>query len=202
MQKLVLYAAVALFSGITVSTTRSETTAEWGKSKLQGLFESAQYVAGSVKDTASSVMSGLAGGDGPENQYCTDDSCDMHEFEPAPSVTVTAGGDGVQLEEKPDTSTQHWNVFSTITDYVTTVKDTVKFTVYKKAGEFADTVYETVDDFAERVRYVFREEFNYFLEVLWESAVGTNPANGESICFAPFVCVTIALFMRSIFSLL
>ena len=44
--------------------------------------------------------------------------------------------------------------------------------------------YSAVEDFSERVRSVFREEFSSFLEVMWESAVGTDPANGRTVLYA------------------
>ena len=104
-----------------------------------------------------------------DSQYCTEDDC--------------PGEDNTVIEV--DSSTQRWNVFSTIQDTLTSVKDTIKYNVYKTGegiynttAEFAEEVYTTVADFSERVRVVFREEFNSFLEVLWERAIGTDPANG------------------------
>ena len=66
------------------------------------------------------------------------------------------------MESTDDNSApQKWTVFSTIQDAFTTVKDNIKYNVNKKS------------DYADNIRSVFREEFTYFLETLWEKTVGT-----------------------------
>ena len=125
---------------------------------------------------AAALLLGRAssGGD-PGSEYCTrDDGC----------PESPRGGE--ELATAGDASAQKWNIFSAISDAVTSVKDSVKYTVYKTAErvyntttKFAENVYVAVEDFTERVRRVFREEFSTFLEVLWESSVGTNPADGR-----------------------
>ena len=106
----------------------------------------------------------------PDDQYCSEDGCP---------------GEHNALETASESSTQSWNIFSTITDTLTSLKDTVVYNLYKKSeeiynktAEFAEKVYSRISEFAEQVRVVFQEEFNNFLEVLWERAVGTDPAKG------------------------
>ena len=97
-----------------------------------------------------------------------------------------------------DGSAQSWNIFSAIDDF----KDALKYTAYKKlegmyntTAKIADNIYSAVEDFSERVRSVFREEFSSFLEVMWESAVGTDPANGRTVLYS------IQIFKEEVFLL-
>ena len=93
-----------------------------------------------------------------------------------------------KLKTTGDASAQGWILLSAISDTITSVKDTIQYNAYRAAegvynttAEFAENMYETIESFSERVRLVFREEFNSFLEIIWESALGTNPANGSKI---------------------
>ena len=54
---------------------------------------------------------------------------------------------------------QFWNILSTIQKYLTKIKDTIVRNINKKAKE----VYEKLEDFADRVRTVFYEEFGSFI---------------------------------------
>ena len=75
------------------------------------------------------------------------------------------------MESTDDNSApQKWTVFSTIQDAFTTVKDNIKYNVYKKTSDFADNI-----------RSMFREEFTYFLETLWEKTVGMPSQPGELV---------------------
>ena len=110
----------------------------------------------------------------PDNQYCSEDGCP---------------GEHNTLETASESSTQSWNVFSSIIDTLITVKDTIKYNVYKAGSKTAE-VYNNIVNFAEQVRVVFREEFNTFVEVIWVVTVGTYPANG---IYINIVCVAIHL---------
>ena len=86
----------------------------------------------------------------PDNQHCSENGCP---------------GEHNTLETASESSTQPWNVFSTIKDTLTTVKDTIKYNVYKAGSTIynkTEEVYNKIADFAEKVRVVFREEFNTF----------------------------------------
>ena len=75
------------------------------------------------------------------------------------------------MESTDDNSApQKWTVSSTIRDAFTTVKDNIKYNVYKKTSDFADNI-----------RSMFREEFTYFLETLWENTVGMPSQPGELV---------------------
>ena len=51
--------------------------------------------------------------------------------------------------------------------------------VYNHTAEFAGKVYEKIEEFAEKVRIVLREEFDSFLEVIWEDgSLGGTYENG------------------------
>ena len=76
-----------------------------------------------------------------------------------------------ELYEDFARSMQSWEIFSTIQKILTNVKDTI--------AHNAKVVYEKLEDFADRVRNVFREEFGSFLEVLWERALGIAPESGK-----------------------
>ncbi|CAI8028632.1 hypothetical protein GBAR_LOCUS16309, partial [Geodia barretti] len=115
----------------------------------------------------------------PESGHCSEDGCPADDGEPR-----GGRGGGDELENVGDGSAQKWNIFSSISDAIISFKDTVKYNAYKKlegmyntTAEFADNIYSAVEDFSERVRSVFREEFSSFLDIMWESAVGTDPAN-------------------------
>ena len=139
-----------------LSTSGAMSSMDWAKSKLDSLMDSAEQVASSVKETASSMFVNT------DNGYCTDESCS----EP-PSVADVVQSSGSYM--------QSWDIFSTIQEYLTKIQDTVVYNINKKAKE----VYEKLEDFADRVRTVFREEFGSFLEVLWERALGTAPESGK-----------------------
>ena len=175
-----LYALVLL---TTVAVCRSGSTTEQWKSKLNDLSEPAQQV---VRETASSMKDYVLGPDNKETQYCTDHSCDIPgstilKPEAAPPLE-NSDEDGLVVVPDDGSSPQHWNVFSTIQDTLTSVKDSIQYTVYKKTTQFANSVYNTVHEFSEKVRSVFREEFNNFLELLWEKGIGTDPASGKLTC--------------------
>ena len=108
-----------------------------------------------------------------DNGYCSRDGC------------------ADELEKAGSRSAQRvWSIFSSISNtLLTSVKDTIKYNAYKtynKTAEFAGNIREAVEDFSERVRTVFREEFSSFLEVLWERAVGTKPENGKMESYMNF----------------
>ena len=58
----------------------------------------------------------------------------------------------------------------TINGFEVISNQTVKIAeaVYNKTAEFAGEVYERIEEFAEKVRDVLREEFDNFVELLWE----------------------------------
>ena len=133
----------------------------------------------------------------PESGHCTEDGCPADDGEPR-----GGRGGGDELENVGDGSTQTWNPFSAISDALIYVKDTLKYTVYKKlegmyntTAKIADNIYSAVEDFSERVRSVFREEFSSFLDIMWESAVGTDPANGRTVLYS------IQIFKEEVFLL-
>ena len=112
---------------------------------------------------------------GVDNGYCTDESCSE------PNVADVAESSGSLWQSLSSTIRssgsymQSWDIFSTIQEYLIKIKDTIVHNINKKAQE----VYEKLEDFADRVRNVFREEFGSFLEVLWERALGTAPESGK-----------------------
>ena len=55
--------------------------------------------------------------------------------------------------------------------------------------EFGQKVYDKAANFTERVRVVFREEFNNFLETIWEYGLGESVANGKSNHHNGYYCV-------------
>ena len=55
--------------------------------------------------------------------------------------------------------------------------------------EFGQKVYDKAANFSERVRVVFREEFNNFLETIWEYGLGESVANGKSNHHNEYYCV-------------
>ena len=84
-----------------------------------------------------------------------------------------------------DTSAQSWDIFSAMSDTLTSVRDSVLYNMYKtlqgtynKTIEFAEDVVGAIDDFTERVRLVIREEFNSCLELFWGALFGNNPESG------------------------
>ena len=113
-----------------------------------------------------------------ENQYCTDSGCDIPGSKSGTSNVVES--DKGELDTVPDSSTQQWDVLSTIGGILTSVKDTVLYNLYTKPMEFAKSVYDQATEYAEKVRSVFREEFHKFLEVLWEAGVGIDPKSGKA----------------------
>ena len=118
----------------------------------------------------------------PESGQCSEDGCPADE-----------------LEKVGDGSAQKWSIFSAISDTIISVKDTLKYHAYKKfegiVNTTAEFVYNKVEDFSERVRSVFREEFSSFLDIMWESAVGTDPANGRTVLYS------IQIFKEEVFLL-
>ena len=144
--------------------------------------ESTHHRTSSVKQAASSRRDFTLGPDNTESQYCTDDGCDIPGSTISkPRTSNEAESEEGELDTVPDSSAQQWDVLSTIQDTLTSVKDTVLYNVYTKPLEFAESVYDQATEFAEKVRSVFREEFYYFLEVLWETGVGTDPKSGKAL---------------------
>ena len=75
------------------------------------------------------------------------------------------------MESTDDNSApQKWTVFSTIQDTFTTVKDNIKYNVYKVKSDFADDI-----------RSIFREEFSMFRDTWWEKTVGMPSQPGELV---------------------
>ena len=107
-----------------------------------------------------------------KSQYCEDHGCDGADS----PRTNAAEGEDVELDTIPDSSAQQWTLFSAIRDTLTSVKDTLVYNVYTKPLEYA---YDQATEFAEKVRYVFREEFYNFLDYLWERGVGTDTKSGK-----------------------
>ena len=120
----------------------------------------------------------LRSGSSNANDYCTEDGC--------PSDTELPPGDDLQLVKEGGITASAWNFVSYAWDALNNLKDAVVRTgyktaqgVYNKTAEFAQNVVLAVEDFAEKVREVFREEFNTYLELFWEATVGTNPESGR-----------------------
>ena len=144
---------------------------------------------------AAKLRSGISNA----NEYCTEDGC--------PSDTELPPGDDLQLVKAGGITTSVWNLFSSLWDTINNAKDVVVRTAYKtfqgaykKTAEFAQNVVLAIEDFAEKVREVFREEFNTYLELFWEATVGTNPESGKHfhiqfIIHSNFMCTDIALFL-------
>ena len=128
------------------------------------------------------LFGGAHSGRDLEDGHCSKDGC------PPDDKLSRGGGDELEsVEDDSHWSAQPWNVLYTITDTLTTVKDNLKYNAYKTVEgvyntttEFAGSVFDAVEEFSERVRGVFREEFTSFLENIWERAVGTDPANGKT----------------------
>ena len=166
----------------------------------------------SVNQAASSRRNFVLGPDSAESQYCTDDGCDIPGSTISkPRTSNVAESEKGKLDTVSDSSAQQWDVLSTIRDTLTSVKDTVLYNVYTRPLEFAESVYDEVTEFAEKVRSVFREEFYYFLEVLWETGVGTDPKSGKvhvyiiflilfhiRLSFTRVLCLTLSFCISSL----
>ena len=121
---------------------------------------------------------------GPEydSEHCTADGCDIPgsvrpgsgNLQPPSPESKTSD----ELSEKKDGGVLGWNVFSTIGNVISSVKDTVQRTVIKKASE----IYENV-------RSAVRDEMFDLLETLWENMVTpmSNPGESFKHCMAIFL---------------
>ena len=143
--------------------------------------ESTHRRSSSIKQAASSRRDFALGPDDTEGQYCTDHGCDIPGSTISnPRTSDAAESEGFELDTVSDSSAQQWDVFSTIQDTLTSVKDTLLFNAYTKPLEFGKRVYNKATEYAEKVRTIFREEFSNFLEVIWETGVGTDPKSGKA----------------------
>ena len=125
---------------------------------------------------------------GAEDGYCTEDSC----------------SEGTELQDIGETSFQWWN----LNEMVKYIINTIKFILYRKIEQaqnatidiveslkgtithrfevisnqtvkIAEAVYNKTAEFAEKVRDVLREEFDNFVELLWEEgSLEPIPVNG------------------------
>ena len=161
---LLLASAAVCRADIDLSSMVAETVNE--------LSESAQNVAGSVRDFGIAAANYALGPDNTNTEYCSAEGCEESQGFSRPKSSTpssshstaedeTDGDHHLQLVDKQDDSVQRWNVLSTISNTLTTVRDTVQHTVYKRTTEYA-----------EKVRSVVREEFYELLEGMWERSMG------------------------------
>ena len=136
----------------------------------KSILDKAQKVAGSVRSYVGDKL-------GPTgNDYCTStaEGCEETQGFSRAKSDAESSEDSEKEEDKDvmveeEGEVQNWNVFSTIRDTITYVKDTLVYTAYKKAT-----------DFSENVRSVLREEFYQLMNVFFEYSVGalfTEPGN-------------------------
>ena len=182
----------------TVAVCRSESTTEWMKSKFSDLSDSAQDMATSVtesvKQAASSMSEYALGPDRKETEFCIEHSCDIpgSNMPKREADSSEINEDGGELNIQEPSPPQKWDVISTIQNTVTDAWDSVQYTMYKRAEEFTESIYNTTAEYAEKVRYVFREEFSNFLAYfLWESSAVTTPASGKNIAH----CIRVAMIL-------
>ena len=119
------------------------------------------------------------------SEFCTDlDGCDISDSpkSEADSSESNEEDQDIDGESTQDSPPQNWDVFSTIQNTVSNAWGTVKHTVQKKTEKYTESVYNTTAEYAEKVRYIFREELSNFLAYfLWESSAVTDPAVGKMI---------------------
>ena len=124
---------------------------------------------------------------GRSEEYCQNDGCPSGGELPASSDN--------QSERKEDTALQSLGISSAIWSTMTWMKDTIVHNVYNKTtdayksfqgaydktAEFVDNLVVAVEDITDKVRHVFREEFNSYLAYFWDSVVGTNAESGRNM---------------------
>ena len=80
-------------------------------------------------------------------------------------VTVITG-EGDDLETIPESSIQGWNIFSTMGDYLTSIVDAIKFTVYKSA----EKALKQVEDIAGNMLSTIRDYWTNVIDTVKSTA--------------------------------